>query len=310
MCASCCAQPLPLALDFSAARLSAAQRRWLLDPAQAGRVEAASFHPMDALWWQVLLNDFLSRHGRTLLHLSGVPLRLVTCASLEERPALDLSGLRLTRLGVDSCDTELLQRMHSNGRMHLWPERLPGTLEELHLLGPGGYWFQILAWAPHFSAGLAGRLPRLRTVRVTRLGGRHHLSIDEFHLLEGCPVLPAFELHTSEVDIIVGAKVFGRVGHVRVVSGGHVFLWGSRDDVALFVDRLCPAGLQAAELCAKKWIDMDPDEGPLLYEVVRKIISRHGDCFAVEVVTAKHRRGDEQWDKVMLRRLAWRRWLG
>jgi len=33
------AWPLPLALDFSAARLSAAQRRWLLDPAQAGRVE-------------------------------------------------------------------------------------------------------------------------------------------------------------------------------------------------------------------------------------------------------------------------------
>ena len=38
------AQPLPLALDFSAARLSAAQEGWLLAPAQAGRVEAASLN--------------------------------------------------------------------------------------------------------------------------------------------------------------------------------------------------------------------------------------------------------------------------
>ncbi len=36
------ARPLPLALDLSAARLSAAQRRWLLDRAQAGRVEPSA----------------------------------------------------------------------------------------------------------------------------------------------------------------------------------------------------------------------------------------------------------------------------
>jgi len=52
------AHPLPLALDFSAAPLSLAQAVLLLDPALAGRVEAASFQPKDALWKQPLLGKF------------------------------------------------------------------------------------------------------------------------------------------------------------------------------------------------------------------------------------------------------------
>jgi hypothetical protein len=93
--------PLPLALDFSAAPLSAAQRRWLLEPAQAGHVEAASFdiESTDELWQRPLLDDFLARHGSTLLRLFGVPLRLVACASQggaarpgPERPASDHAG--------------------------------------------------------------------------------------------------------------------------------------------------------------------------------------------------------------------------
>jgi len=129
------AQPLPLALDFSAARLTAAQRSWLLEPAQAGRVEAASFHT--DLREQPLLEKFLALHGRTLLHLSGVPLHLVARPSQEERPALDLSGLRLTKLGINGYKIE----RHLGGDHHmsatclrLWPECLPGSLEELHLL--------------------------------------------------------------------------------------------------------------------------------------------------------------------------------
>ncbi len=42
--------PLPLALDFSAKPVSDAQRRWLLDPAQAGRLEAASSHSINPIW--------------------------------------------------------------------------------------------------------------------------------------------------------------------------------------------------------------------------------------------------------------------
>jgi len=85
-------RPLPLALDLSVARLSAAQRCWLLDPAQAGRVEAASFHSEDGFWEQPLLDSFLALHGGTLLQLSGMPLQLVARASQGKRPALDLSA--------------------------------------------------------------------------------------------------------------------------------------------------------------------------------------------------------------------------
>ena len=60
-------QALPLVLDFSAARLSDAQRCWLHDPAQAGRGEAASFHDEDVLWERTLLGGFLALHSGTLL---------------------------------------------------------------------------------------------------------------------------------------------------------------------------------------------------------------------------------------------------
>ncbi len=129
-------QPLPLALDFSTAPLCKAQRRWLLDPTQAGRVEAASFHIEDALWEQPLFEDLLARHGGRLLRLSGVPLRFVATAGPDERPALDLSGLRLTKLGIDCGDIDdLLQSKDWPEQVWVWPECLPGTLEELHLLG-------------------------------------------------------------------------------------------------------------------------------------------------------------------------------
>jgi len=79
------APPLPLALDFGAARLRVAQRTWLLQLAQTGRVEAASLHPEDALWQRPLLRSFLSRHCSALLRLSSMPLRHKACVSLDRR---------------------------------------------------------------------------------------------------------------------------------------------------------------------------------------------------------------------------------
>ena len=302
-------RPLPLALDFSAARTSEAQRRWLLKPAQAGRVEAASFDSKDVLWEQPVLDDFLARHGGTLLRLSGVPLHLVARASQAARSDLDLSGLRLSKLGTDCDIVSTLLHLNNNACMWLWPVRLPGTLEELHLLGPEGEWLNALAWAPQSSAGLAGRLPRLHTLRVTCVGGGQHLSIDKVPLLEGCPVLLAFDVHTSGADVTVDAKLFGRAGHVHVEAGGRVSVWNSEEDVAVCVDRLCPAGLQAAELCAARPIQLTSTRRFRfsMREVVREMISRCGSRFAIEVGVAVTR-GEGPGDMASLIRLAWRRW--
>lgn len=76
------------------------------------------------------------------------------------------------------------------------------------------------------------------------------------------------------------------------------------------MDHLCHAGLQAAELCGLHGIelcgayrsDLGPS-GPLMYEVVREMISRCGDCFAVEADPGEGPEGEAG-----LHRLAWRRW--
>ena len=319
--------PLPLDLDFSAAPLSAAQRCWLLEPAQAGRVEAAKFYVAFeadevALWEQPVLKNFLALHGGTLLRLSGVPLRLVACVSQEDRPAVDLSGLRLTALGVDCCDVIGLLHMDDNAGakcLWLWPERLPGALEELHLLGLDGNWPGFLAWAPQPTPGLAGRLPRLHTLRVTSVEAdlplgdddtrETQLYIYETPLLESSSGLR--ELKVGGADIDIYDDLFGQVRSLRIVAVGCVRLWNDQDDVATFVDRLCPAGLQAAELCAADNIDVLPSEGPSLYSVVREMTSRYGGRFAVEVgvIREPHDEGEKCWKNMTtLRCLAWRRW--
>jgi len=318
------AQPLPLALDFSAAPLSAKQRRWLLDPAQAGRVEAAKFFgyfetKRDDLWEQPLLGEFLARHGGTLLRLSGVPHQLVACVSQNERPVLDLSGLRLTALGIDCYG--LAYRMpwgDPPASMWLSPDRLPGTLEELHLVGLLQNWPGSLAWAQRPSAGLAGHLPRLQTLCVTRVSGSDPLSIKGVPLLEGFPVPPALEVDlapasrgdVSWVSIDVPCSLFGRARSVRIVACGCLVLCDDQEDVAMFVDRLCPPGLQAAELCAEpSCIGLRSGQGgdQCAHEVVRELISRCGGRFAVEV-GVHHERIKSGPRKATLRCLAWRRW--
>ena len=178
------AQPLPLDLHFARGKqLSAAQRRWLLDPGQAGCVEAVDFHfrfpgpagsqPVGQLSF---LKEFILKHGRTLLRLSGMPVELVASVSQAERPALDLSGLRLTKLGIQWWDANATLPDREEGEpggLWLWPECLPGTLETLECQLPGYSGEEVLwdlAWAPRAGPSLAGQLPRLQTLRVESLG--------------------------------------------------------------------------------------------------------------------------------------------
>jgi hypothetical protein len=325
------AQPLPLALDFSAAPLSTAQGHWLLKPVQAGRIEAANFaEGEDALWNQQELAVFLARHSGTLLQLSSVPLRLVASEDYEEleRPALDLSCLRLTKLGIDCnyitdlvySDDTSVDRDDDAGPatfpVWLWPECLPGALEELELFGLFNDYLEFLMWAPESEAGLAGRLPRLHTLRMT-CGGDDVLHLDHVALLNGFPVLRALAVDGCD-EVTVHADLFGRVRYGRVEAGADgnstVEVWGGAPDlaVALFMDRLCSAGLQAAELCAAEvFIRNRPSR-----EVVREMISGCGDRFAVEVGTAEdpcegpgaESPGGDPRDKAWLLRLAWRCW--
>jgi hypothetical protein len=325
-------RPLPLALNFSARRLRAAQRRWLLDRAQAGRIEAASFDCGDRdLWEQPALDSFLALHGGALLRLSGVPLRLVASVDEGQRPALDLSGLRLTRLGIDCrgcCSAVNLVRDDNTmaARMLLWPECLPGALVELELLGVYNDWLGHLAWAPHLGARLGGRLPRLRALRVTCVRAKETLSMEAVHLLEGFAVPPVLEVEAGGSGTDVGgyANMLDKVRSVRIAAGAYVFAWDDQGDVAAFVDRLCPAGLQAAELCAGDAVQLVAPvmgEGDdfafegITREAVRALISRHGDRFAVEVEVQVQ--SGSEWEDIgapayeerpVVRRLAWRRW--
>ncbi len=306
--------PLPLALDFSAARLSGAQRRWLLAPAQAGRVRAVSFDAKDALWKQPGLKNILALHGSTLLQLSGVPLQLVASVSRYKRPNLDLSGLCLSKLGISCCGINKLLRLEFNEgaeRLWLWPARLPGALEDLELLGLQHDWLGALAWAPGVGSGSAGRLPRLQTLRVTA-GKYDRLETDNIPLLRGFPVLPALEVDSSGAVVRVRGNLFEQVGSVRIVSDGCIHLWdlwADQEDAATFVDRLCSAGLQAAELCAEH-IGVMRSADDIAHEVVRELISRYSERFAVEVDVAEVRMQGEMDCRVIpvLQRLAWRRW--
>jgi len=310
--------PLPLALDFSALPLSRAQRCWLLDPAQAGRVRATSFDSKDALWKQPDLIKFLALHSGTLLQLSGVPLALVASVSQSKRPKLDLSGLRLSKLGISCCGIKELLHVdpewpYNEGqeRLWLWPARLPGALEDLELLGLDDDWLGALAWAPGVGSGSAGRLPRLQTLRVTA-GGIGRLETDNIPLLRGFPVLPALEVDSSGAVVRVRGNLFEQVGSVRMVSDGCIHLWDlwdAQDGEATFVDRLCNVGLHAVELSAEHIGVMRPADD-IGHEVVRELLSRYGEHFAVEVDVAGVRMHGQLDCRVIpvLQRLAWRRW--
>ena len=196
--------------------------------------------------------------------------------------------------------------------MYLWPERLPGALEELHLLSLYDNWLGFLAWAPRpcqdSGSGLAGRLPRLHTLRVMRLRrtAAPSFSIKRVPLLDGFPVLPTFEVDAggSGTDIYADAHLFGRVRYVCIVAGGFLSL-SNYGKGATFMDCLCPAGLQAAELCAGNLCSLPSAKDRFEDDVVRELISRFGDRYAVEV--GLHASPGEGY-RDLISRLAWRRW--
>jgi len=308
--------PLPLALDFSAECLSSAQHHWLLGPMQAGRLEAASFHIEDALWQQPLLESFLSRHGRTLLRLSGVPLRLVATLSEEERPALDLGGLRVTTLGIDCRGRRSLMPVAEPICRLLWPECLPGALEELELVGLYGLGLEELAWAPHVGAGAAGLLPWLQTLRVETAEEGAPLETDIIPLFDGLPGLPGFEIHEMHDYPNLDMGLFERVRDLRIVAAGRCGLLFDLAiaELTLHVDRICNAGLQAVELCGEEGIVLkqlgashDDGDSIVTCEVVHDMISRYGDRFAVDV-GGPEPPNKGSCDKSVICRLAWRRW--
>jgi len=196
----------------------------------------------------------------------------------------------------------------------LWPECLPGALEVLELPHLEYGWLGMLAWTPRPSAGLAERLPRLRMLRVTCVQYSGPVCLGAvLPILEGFSSLPALEVDGSGADMQVHDTLFGHVRSVRVTAGYKLFLRGGWWDVATYVDRLCPAGLQAAALCAGKipapLLDpegaQDVDVIVHVHEIVRALILRCGDRFAVEVGVPHNPQG---WAKAQLCRLAWRRW--
>jgi hypothetical protein len=184
----------------------------------------------------------------------------------------------------------------------MWPERLPGTLEELDLFGLGCSGLGFLAWAPESSS--AGRLPWLQTIRMRTKTDDNDKFVNDVPLLEGLTSLPHLEV--SGMHFRVCSATFDRYRSVRIVARGRVCVYQrTHEDLAAFVDRLCPAGLQAAELCAEQsCIYLSPSKIASTPQVVRAMIDRHGDCFAIEVVILD--KGEEPWN--MLHRLAWRRW--
>jgi len=52
----------------------------------------------------------------------------------------------------------------------------------------------------------------------------------------------------------------------------------------------------------------DNDNSAVTHEVVRDMISRYGDRFAVDVGGPDEPPNGDAWDKSVIRRLAWRRW--
>jgi len=324
--------PLQLALDFGTARLSADQRRWVIDHAQAGRVEAVScaLYEGDEADTEVyqesfidlpLLNAVLSRrHSHLLLRFSGMPMRMMACADPELGPPIgDLSGdaPRLNKLGIDCRG---IRWLHSDDNgcplwSWLWHELLPGALEELELRGLPKNGLGRVAWMPRPGAAVAAGLPRLHTLRVTPCEDEEEgelMRICKVPLLQEFAAPPHFEVLASGTDVHIHNQVFGWVKSVRVEAGGHLLVWVDSEedaaDAAVVVDRLCPAGLQAAELCAEHHIDLGPSKGAPIWQVVREMVSRCGDRFAVEVGVPDEPGDGGVRDKADVCRLAWRRW--
>jgi len=145
---------------------------------------------------------------------------------------------------------------------------------------------------------------------MTCVQGEEALSIGEIPLLEGFPSLLHLCVDRAGADIHVPRDLFEQVRSVRIKAGGRVTLWNVPDEVSLavYVDRLCSANLQAAELCAVSLLNMGMSPCRCPREVVREMMGRCGDRFAFEVGVAEDPYDDEPGNESRLLRLFWRRW--
>jgi hypothetical protein len=263
-----------------------------------------------------LPRGLFARHGRSLLRLSGVPLRLVSTLDPSAPPALDLSGLRLTTLGLD-CTVRKADR-----RRDIWlaPGFLPQSLVELELRGVGTVGQALLfdmGWAAHPALRPEARPPALQRVSVS---GRSRMQLDGLALLQGLATAPALSVESGRSHLAVHARVLERVRSLHL-RGAPVCLDCSarRGQAERLARSVCPPGLQSVtlEAVAKKsvliWFEINPYALSLGYTdaadalphsfraVLRTLLERRAGRFAFEV-------GVLPGDRSALQRLAWRAW--
>ena len=317
------AEPLPLALDFSAAPLSEGQRAWLAAPVRLGRIEsAACFRPWriasdeEERLWRGGHEAFLARHGRSLLRLTGVPLRLVATFDPSAPPALDLSGLRLTTLGVD-CAVRRADR-----RRELWlaPGFMPQSLAELELRGVGldGKGVVLgMGWATHPALRPDARVPALQRISVS--GETTNTQLNDLALLQGLAAAPALSVDSGRHHLAVNARLLERVRSLHL-RGDPVCLdlEVRRGQYEGLARSMCRPGLQSVTLEAAAdavlfcfqinpyalslgYPDAPDDQPHTFCAVLRALLARRAGRFAFEV-------GPLPGERSALRRLAWRAW--
>ena len=138
-----------------------------------------------------------------------------------------------------------------------------------------------LAWASPLGPALAGRLPQpLQILRVvsTMIAC---VTFPNVSLLEGLPSPPHFAAYGGWVHV---NNLFERVRSVRIQASKVQCMYSTRQ-VAMLVDSLCSASLQAAELCACEWLRLG--DGTAGRTGVLELTDRCGDRFAFEVERAE-----------------------
>ena len=263
LCSVCCcvrralqAQPLPLTLDFSAARLSECQRAWLAAPVRVGCVQATSISDSEERLWRGCYKSVLAHHGHSLLELSGVPLRLLTTVDQSVLPALDMSGLALTQLGIVCVLPYLPMRVFVQKRVWLAPGFWPQSLVQLTLLSASCKEDGLLGrveWGTHSALRPTNNpLPQLQSIAV--MGGMRFNNLYDLPLLRGLKTCPALTVDSgdSQHGTWVNASILEHVRSIhlrasRVVLNGTVK--PNPDGLhASPVQSLCPPALQSATI--------------------------------------------------------------
>jgi hypothetical protein len=309
------AQPLPLTLDFSAARLNERQRAWLAAPVRVGCVQAVSVSDNEEHLWCGCYKGVLAHHGHSLLRLTGVPLRLLATLDQSVPPALDLSGLALTQLRVVCVLAPLLRHTHAQQRVWLAPGYWPQSLIQLTLLSKSREIDGLLGrveWGTHSALRPNTPLPQLQSVVVVG-SAEYCLHLDDLPLLRGLKTCPALTVGAKSVGTLVNDKERVRSIHLRAPI---VFFAGARENAhesrlqLASIQSLCPPALQSATLEGAWAVRFsgfllppapESGDGPRLRMALRALLEHCSDQFAFEVCV-------QPCTRDFLQRLAWRRW--